>query len=703
MVGMEASADRKQTTRPRLKANRSRRITKPPLGLPGGMTRKVHVHKQIHSLRILALILGLSVATACDSDEPDVAVGAVQKTSYDIVRDDLGDWLEFVAAERVEAASLERELSRSVSELEDLDLRHVSTMRALYDVRKHRPLWVDVTGTSSGGLNERGDTLMNTLVEAEKVHGLWVEDFHVPTVEALRTGVKTRSEAPFADVRFEAAELRLVEEWAKNHPDASPEKLSRALADRDGPTPRLAEMVGERVDALKATSRTRVRLDLYLTDGLIEYGDQMRWSNPAWYADFQWPDHLKEPETDTRLARDDLRRARRSLLARRELQPVFDDPARLDDTLAGLVPHFEQYQRLTKVLREYVEVVEKGGWPRLPDDVGVLKVGADSESVAVLKERLAAEGYWKGDETTKFTPSLAEALKHYQRTHQLWEKGTLSRETRSSLNVPAERRLAQIRVALQRWRESNVGDDSYYVFVNIPDFHAELWEDGKRKARIQTVVGSTETSRNEETGYMEYSRATPTVSSEISHVVWNPYWWVPDDIVANEIEPEIAQNPWYLEENDYEWASDDQGEAALRQKPGPDNALGQVKLIFENPYQIYMHDTPQKKLFRWPARAFSHGCIRLRKPMELAQALLQRDGQWDQATVDAQLAGGTEKWVTLEEPVPVHIEYYVVRVDDLGRANFLSDLYRKNTRRMTAAMARANERETDAVPAATID
>ncbi len=669
------------------------------------MTRKVHVQHPINPLRILflVLVLGLTVAVACDDEADDVAAGDVEKSSYDIVRDDLGDWLEFAAAERVEAASLERELGRSVAELEDLDLRHVSTMRALYDVRQHRPVWVDVTGESDGGLNERGARLLKTLVDAEKVHGLWVEDFHVPTVDVLRKGVKARSDAPFDDVRFEAAELRLVEEWAKNHPDASPEEMARALAERDGPTPRLAEMVGERVDSLKASSRTRVRLDLYLTDGLVEYGTQMRWSNPAWYADFEWPDHLKEPETDTRLGRDDLRRARRALLARRELQPVFDDPSKLDGALAGLVPHFEQYERLTKVLREYVEVVEKGGWPRLPDDVGELKVGDDSESVAVLKERLAAEGYWKGDQTTKFTPSLAEALKEYQRTHQLWEKGTLSRETRSSLNVPAERRLAQIRVAMQRWRESNVGDDSYYVFVNIPDFHVELWEDGERQLRFKTVAGSTEMERNEETGYMEYAQATPTVSSEISHVVWNPYWWVPDDIVENEIEPKIEQNPWYLEENGYEWAADDQGEAALRQKPGTDNALGRVKLIFENPYQIYMHDTPEKKLFRWPARAFSHGCIRLQKPMELAEALLERDGQWDQATVDTQLEEGTEKWVTLQEPVPVHVEYYVVRVDDLGRANFLSDLYRKNTRRMTAAIARANERKTDTVPAATVD
>ena len=357
--------------------------------------------------------------------------------------------------------------------------------------------------------------------------------------------------------------------------------------------------------------------------------------------------------------------------------------------LDGLVPPFEQYDRLVRAFEQYARIVADGGWPQLPDATGTLEVGDDAEAVAVLKRRLRAEGYWEGDETTSFGPSLADALRAYQRTHQLWEKGSLSKETRASLDVSAERRLAQVRVALQRWRESGVGAASHYVFVNIPDFHVEVWQDGARKMRLRTVVGATTHERDPRSGAFEYVHATPEVSSAIEHVVFNPYWWVPRDIAAQEIEPQVANNPWYLQEHGYEYAEDDRGQAVIRQKPGPDNSLGRVKINFENPYQIYMHDTPEKKLFNWPARAFSHGCIRVQQPMRLVRHLLEHDGQWDDATIQSIQDAGTEKWLTLARPVPVHIEYYVVRVDDLGRVNFLSDLYARDVSRMRAALDRS--------------
>lgn len=636
------------------------------------------------------LCLFLSAAVACDERGSSSATSVAEKSAYDVVRDDLPKWLEFTAQEHVQSASLERELSLPVRDLEALNLRHVQVLRGLYSVRKHRPAWVSLGGSDSG-LSEPGESLLAALQEAEAKHGLYGDELHLSTVQSLVAGLQKPNGSAFDEVRFEAAELRLVEEWAAQNAEAGPEELARILARRDGPTPRLAELVKRRVSDLQKESRSSVRLDLYFSDALVEYGRQMRWSNSAWFEDVQWPDHLVKPEDETRLARIDRIRGRRDLLAQRELLPVFDDPAKLGDTLASFVPPFEQYERLAKAFEQYAEIVEAGGWPKLPEGVGELKLGDESEAVAVLKKRLRAEGYWKGDETTLFNESLVEALKDYQRTHQLWEKGELSRETRASLDVPATRRLAQIRVALQRWRESNIGKDSHYVFVNIPDFHLEVWKDGARQLRFRTVVGATTRERNPDNGAIEYVHATPEVSSEIEHVVFNPYWWVPKNIAENEIGPEIEKSPWYLQENDYEYAENDRGEATLRQKPGPKNALGRVKINFENPFQIYMHDTPEKPLFRWPARAFSHGCVRLEQPMELAKYLLEQDGQWDQATIDGHLAAGKEKWVTLNEPIPVHIEYYVVRVDDLGRANFLSDLYGRDVARMSAALKRGTE------------
>lgn len=631
---------------------------------------------------ILVLFLAFSFV-GCDEQSNESADVVTEKSTFDLVRDDVPRWMEFAAAEKLESASLRDELGRPLSDLQSLGLRHVSVMRALYTTRAHRPMWVDLTAR---GLNDNGEQLFDAVQNASRTHGLDPQDVHEDTIAKLAETAGSDKPTAFADVRFEAAELKLVGDWAEEHPDATPEELARAMARRDGPTPRIAAMIEAHAGELASESRDRVRLDLFLSDALVEYGMQMRWANDAWTRDTDWPDHLAEPASDTRVGWDDLRRERRDTVARTELAALFGKPELVAGTLAEFVPPFEQYDRLAKVFGEYAQIVEAGGWPKLPDGTGELKVGDEGDAVVKLKERLAAEGYWEGDRSKRFTQSLADALKAYQQTHQLWEKGTLSRETRASLNVPAERRLAQIRVALQRWRESNIGDDSHYVFVNIPDMHVEAWKNGERQLRIKTVVGATTHERNEAGAY-EYVHATPSVSSTIQHVVLNPYWWVPADIVQKEIEPEIAKNPWYLSENGYEWAEDDRGQAALRQVPGENNALGRVKINFPNDYAIYMHDTPEKSLFRWPARAFSHGCIRLERPMELARYLLEESGQWDPDAIQEIQDGGEEKWITLSNELPIHVEYYVVRVDDRGRANFLSDLYRRNQRRIQASLA----------------
>jgi murein L,D-transpeptidase YcbB/YkuD len=254
------------------------------------------------------------------------------------------------------------------------------------------------------------------------------------------------------------------------------------------------------------------------------------------------------------------------------------------------------------------------------------------------------------------------------------------------LNKPATQRWNQIRLALQRWRESNIGADSHYVHVNIPDFHAEVWRDGDRKLRIRAIVGQSTKKKNEETGEVRYPRATPSFSDELEYLVLNPYWNVPESIRKNELKPRLEENPDYYEEEGFEVVVDDNGYKFVRQKPGPKNALGKVKFLFPNSHSVYMHDTPTKSLFDKPRRAYSHGCIRLQKPMELMHYLLDLDGRWTGEKRKKQLeewfAKDTEKWLSLKQSLPVHLEYYVVRVDDEGHANFLSDLYGKDAPRM---------------------
>jgi murein L,D-transpeptidase YcbB/YkuD len=320
-----------------------------------------------------------------------------------------------------------------------------------------------------------------------------------------------------------------------------------------------------------------------------------------------------------------------------------------------------------------------------------LKRGSSSEHIPTVKERLRIEGYFDGDDSKTFTNELRRALLTYQRTHQLWENGWLTPQTMRSLNDTATERWNQIRLTLERWRESRVGPDTHYVHVNIPDFHASVWRDGERDMYFKIVVGSTSKERTDD-GELIYKHATPRFSDRLDYIVFNPYWNVPESIREKELEPKFEEKPEHFEEKHYEYFTDRNGHRFLRQKPGPHNALGKVKFLFPNRYNVYMHDTPDKHLFKHPFRAYSHGCVRIQDPMKFAHYLLDLDGRWKdekrQEKLDEWYAKEGETWVNLRHELPVHIEYFVVRVDDNGHANFLADLYRLDRPRMKKIAAK---------------
>ena len=271
-----------------------------------------------------------------------------------------------------------------------------------------------------------------------------------------------------------------------------------------------------------------------------------------------------------------------------------------------------------------------------------------------------------------------------------------------SLNVPAIERWHQIRLALQRWRESRVGADKHYVHVNIPDFHAEVWEHGERKLRFKVVTGATRKKRNKKSKELEYIHATPRFSATLQYIVFNPYWNVPPSIRKKELQPKLEENPDYYEEKGYEVIVDDNGYEFVRQKPGPKNALGRVKFLFPNPYSVYLHDTPDKHLFDHPFRAYSHGCVRVQDPMKFAHYLLDLDGRLSdeerrKKKLEEYYAKDTETWFRLRQSLPIHLEYFVVRVDDDGHANFLADLYRLDSPREEEIRERVAELYPDLV------
>ena len=171
------------------------------------------------------------------------------------------------------------------------------------------------------------------------------------------------------------------------------------------------------------------------------------------------------------------------------------------------------------------------------------------------------------------------------------------------------------------------------------------------------------------------SNKTVIFDDELTHVVFSPYWNVPQSIVRNEILPKMRSSSTYLRRNGYEKTGTENGLPVIRQKPGPGNSLGLVKFVFPNNHNIYFHDTPQKSLFEFPKRTFSHGCIRLEEPAKLAEYLLRNDPDWNATKIRSAMNAGQEQWVKLDVPVAVSLTYYTAWVDNEGVLNFRQDVY----------------------------
>jgi len=244
-----------------------------------------------------------------------------------------------------------------------------------------------------------------------------------------------------------------------------------------------------------------------------------------------------------------------------------------------------------------------------------------------------------------------------------------------------ERHLTQLAVNLERWRWMPDDFGSRHVIVNIPSFHLLARESGQPVLEMRVVVGKPESK-------------TPVFSDSMTTVVFSPYWNVPDSIVEGETAPAAARDPGFLARNNMEilrvsktgaepvdpstvdW--DDPAELkqlAFRQRPGAKNALGHVKFLFPNPYDVYLHDTPADQLFARPGRAFSHGCVRVEQPEALAKWVLKDSPEWDDAKIVEAMNAGVEKHVKLEQTIAVHIVYFTAWADDAGSVRFDPDIY----------------------------
>ncbi|HKI06457.1 MAG TPA: L,D-transpeptidase family protein, partial [Thermoanaerobaculia bacterium] len=254
--------------------------------------------------------------------------------------------------------------------------------------------------------------------------------------------------------------------------------------------------------------------------------------------------------------------------------------------------------------------------------------------------------------------ALQAAVRTFQERNGLDADGAVGPGTLEALNVPAADRVRQIEINLDRWRwlPSDLGER--HVMVNIAGFALDVIEAGKPALSMRIVAGKP-TSR------------TPMFTGTMTHLVLNPYWNVPAGILKKEIRPRLAREPGYLAKQNMEMLPG----GRVRQRPGPNNALGKVKFLFPNRFDVYLHDTPSRSLFSRSQRTFSHGCIRVEKPLELAEYLLKEDPAWTPAKIQKALAKGSESWVKIPNPLPVHLAYWTAWVDDAGVTQFRKDVY----------------------------
>lgn len=355
-----------------------------------------------------------------------------------------------------------------------------------------------------------------------------------------------------------------------------------------------------------------------------------------------------------------------------------------DEVIASIRPRGGQYGRLVAARARYRAVIEAGGFVKVPS-MGKARRKRAHRHVPALRARLAQEGFVAAPSNPKaptvFDNPLAQAVLDYQRAHMVRRpRMRVGPTTQRLLAISASEKLARIDAALEAWRRT-IPRGEFFVQVNIPDYHVEVWKGDKRLDRIRVVVGNAKRERKE--GELVRPNATPTMYGEISNIVYNPYWNIPErilkeDVVAKELrEEDLEVQLAWLEGEGYEVVNRNERWLHVRQLPGPDNPLGRVKILFPNAHDVYLHDTPAKSLFRRPVRAYSHGCMRVHQPLRLAQTILEEDGQFDAGAVRRWLKQDEPTTVSLNAPVPIYVEYIPVRIDDDERVWFLRDIYKQ--------------------------
>jgi murein L,D-transpeptidase YcbB/YkuD len=324
-----------------------------------------------------------------------------------------------------------------------------------------------------------------------------------------------------------------------------------------------------------------------------------------------------------------------------------------------------QYDGLKNALAFYRDVDKKGEEIVVPSlsKPGTLKPGGSSSSVPLIRKRLMQLGdINEADSSTVYDAKLADAVNHAKKRYGLKPDSVITNSLINEINVPAKKRSEQLMVNMERlrWMPVDTSNSGEFILVNIPDYMLHYFENKKDVWSCNVVVGTPMTK-------------TVIFSGKMQYVVFSPYWNVPPSIINKEVKPGMRRNPNYLAAHNMEWNG-----GSVRQKPGPSNSLGLIKFLFPNSNNIYLHDTPSKSLFERESRAFSHGCIRVSKPRDLAIRVLRRNPEWTPDKIDAAMHAGKEKYVTLNKTIPVYIGYFTAFLDADNQLSFRTDVYKRD-------------------------
>ena len=480
--------------------------------------------------------------------------------------------------------------------------------------------------------------------------------------------------------------------WFKNHQPVAQVKSIQAITAKaadEGLNPKdyqikdiskmLAELEKVRDDSVRRNGLER-QIDIAMT------GTYMKWAND-YYRGVANPRDKKDSSWLVKPNKIKLNKVLATFLGERKSRYNYYEFA----------PLHPEYDQLKKALAAYRAQERAGGWPALPANT-VLKPGQYSPAVAALRKRLLdsaggtatstpAEAAAKPGQPVDvaaltYDATLQSAVKQFQADAGLKADGIVRGETLKQLNVPIGTRIDQLILNMERWRWLPKKFEPNYLLVNIPEYTLHVIEESKEAFNMRVIVGKV-------------LHETPVFSDKMEYVVLAPYWNVPFSIIDNELRDKLSADPSYLDHLDMEvvkgygrkativdpasvdWANVTQEtfKYTLRRRPGPKNDLGDVKFIFPNSNDIYLHDTPHDELFSQSSRSFSHGCVRLSEPMKLATYLLRDRPEWDKQTILDSIATHREKYITLKEKLPVYLVYFTAWADATGHPHFRDDIY----------------------------